>query len=287
MLRPFFLKTQVGVNGFLSGSWVFEDKIKCRRGKQRGFEEEKMESKRFRLVLSYDGTDFFGSQRQAEGRTVQSELERASALLHGQRIPIHFAGRTDRGVHALGMVAAYTVATDLDEAVIGRALNARLPRDLRVMECTQVDLGFHPRFDARSKLYRYRLWVGRELPPLVRRTTWRVRWKLDTEQMDRACELLIGEKDFAAFMAAGSNVRSTIRRMEVARLSRNGHLWELDFQGNGFLRHQVRTLVGTLLDVGRGWTSVDHFACLLQGGSRSGAGRTAPAHGLTLVRVAY
>src|SRR5688572_22531860 len=137
------------------------------RHKQHGQNERK----RFRLTLAYDGTNFVGSQRQARGRTVQAEMEKALSLLHEQAFQLDLAGRTDSGVHALGMVAAYTVETWLTPTKIRRALNARLSPDLRVVGCEMASESFHPRFDAVSKRYHYRLWVAQEAHPLLLRTT--------------------------------------------------------------------------------------------------------------------
>jgi tRNA pseudouridine38-40 synthase len=238
-------------------------------------------------VVAYEGTRFAGSQRQAGARTVQGELERAAAELHGAPIHMDLAGRTDSGVHALGMVAAYGVETRLEPAVICRALNARLPEDLRVLRCEPVEAQFHPRFNATGKRYRYRLWVAEQPHPLVRRTTWHVRPPLQAEPMAEACRLLEGERDFSAFRSSGSGSGSGVRRLRRARLRVHGRLWSIDFDGSGFLRHQIRAMVGTLVEVGRGRTNLEELCRLLALGRRELAGPTAPAHGLILLRVRY
>jgi tRNA pseudouridine38-40 synthase len=243
--------------------------------------------RRVRLTLAYDGTDFAGSQRQASGRTVQGELERAAGELHGEPVSVLLAGRTDSGTHALGMVAAYTVRTRLGPQVLARALNARLGPDMRVLGCEWAAPEFHPRFDARSKLYRYRLWVAEHSHPLVRRTAWHVRGPLDASAMREALGALVGERDFGAFRSSGSEVRTSVRRLLRARLGRRGRLWTFELEGSGFLRHQVRAMVGTLLEVGRGRLQLEGFRAIVEAARREAAGPTAPAHGLVLVRVLY
>jgi tRNA pseudouridine38-40 synthase len=245
------------------------------------------ELKRFRLKLAYDGTAFVGSQRQARGRTVQAEVEKALSSLHEQSFQLDLAGRTDSGVHALGMVAAYTVETWLTPVKVRRALNARLPPDVRVVGCELVPQGFHPRFDAKSKTYCYRLWVAPEAHPLLLRNTWHVTPGLDRKAMAAACELLLGEHDFGAFRSKGSGEGHAVRRMLVSRLRCRGRLFILEFEGTGFLRHQVRAMVGTLMDVGRGQMSLSEFSRLLETGRREDAGATVPPHGLILIRIRY
>jgi tRNA pseudouridine38-40 synthase len=244
-------------------------------------------ARRFRLTLAYDGTDFVGSQWQAAGRTVQGELERAVSELHGTRVAVELAGRTDSGVHALGMVAAYDAQTRLRAETVCRALNARLPRDVRVLRCEEAAQGFDPRFDAKSKRYRYRLWVAEEAHPLVRRTVWHIRPPLEAERMREACRMLEGERDFGAFRSTGSGSGSAVRTLTLVRLRQSGRLWRLEFEGKGFLRHQVRAMVGTLVEVGRGRMDLSEFAAALGSGRRELAGPTAPARGLVLVRVRY
>ncbi|RIL07055.1 MAG: tRNA pseudouridine(38-40) synthase TruA [Proteobacteria bacterium] len=242
-----------------------------------------------RLVVEYDGTDFEGWQRQPRGaRTVQGALEAAIAAVTGCSAGVHGAGRTDAGVHAQGQVANVQLATRLAAPELRRALNAVLPRDVAVVRADVVGDAFHARRDALSKLYVYRLWTGVARSPLRDRTSLWVRAPHDLVAMREAAAALQGTHDFASFQGAGSAARSTVRTLARAELR---GVWggevELAFEGPGFLRHMVRNLVGTLLDVGRGRLRPDRIADVLAARDRAAAGPTAPARGLVLVRVRY
>lgn len=244
---------------------------------------------RFRLELEYDGTGFAGWQRQAAGeRTVQGALEDAVLAVTGERPQLRGAGRTDAGVHADAQVASLDVATRLEASELQRALNARLPDDLAVTRLEVAAADFHPRFSATGKLYRYRIWNGAAPSPLrARRSHWVAR-PLDVAAMAEAAAACLGTHDFASFQAAGSEVRDTIRtltRLEV--LGEPGGEIAIECAGDGFLRHMVRNLVGTLLEVGFGKRPAGSMGALLAARERSAAGPTAPAAGLTLVRVDY
>jgi tRNA pseudouridine38-40 synthase len=173
----------------------------------------------FRIVLAYDGTDYVGWQRQANGVSIQEVIEDALAGLDGRAVAVAGAGRTDSGVHALGQVAAFTIARVLAPDAVLRALNAHLPDDIRVMAAEEVPPSFHPRFDARAKTYRYRIWSGEVISPFERRYAWHVAGPLDADAMRAAAGLIDGKHDFAAFQAAGSDVASTVRDVSVSRIS--------------------------------------------------------------------
>ena len=243
----------------------------------------------FRLLLEYDGTDFAGWQSQKQGeRTVQGTLAAALAEIAGQAVRVTGAGRTDAGVHAEGQVAATTLDTRLDAETLARALNAKLPSDLAVLAVSPAADGFDPRREARSKLYRYAIWNGGAPSPLRLRRSHHVREPLDLAAMQSAAVALVGRQDFASFQAAGSRVGSTVRslsRVCVAGEARGELRFELE--GDGFLRHMVRNVVGTLLEIGLGRRAPDSLPALLAARDRTRAGPTAPACGLTLVRVDY
>jgi tRNA pseudouridine38-40 synthase len=243
----------------------------------------------FRLTLEYDGTDFEGWQAQSGAhRTVQGVLESALARLTGQCVRVAGAGRTDSGVHAEGQVASLRLESRFAADGLRRALNGVLPPDLAVRDAAQVPEGFHARFDARGKLYRYTVWNGRSPSPLRARTVLSLQGRLDLEAMRAAAALLQGTHDFACFQAAGSLARSTVRtlsRVEVEGESRGEvRLW---VEGDGFLRHMVRAVAGTLLEVGRGRRRPEGLPALLAARDRTRAGPNAAARGLCLVRVFY
>jgi tRNA pseudouridine38-40 synthase len=262
-----------------------------------------------KLIISYDGTAFVGWQRQAEGDSVQGLLEEALARLEGSAVTVHGAGRTDAGVHALGQVASVDLTCDLSLEVIRRALNAVLPADVRVLEVSEPEPGFHARFSARSKTYRYLLRNGPLAKVFEHRYVWHLPEALDVAAMQAAAEILVGEHDFAAFRSVGGAPGATVRtilRSEVFASSsatwldpvrppddahdpdaHESRLIVFEVTGTGFLRHMVRALAGTLVDVGRGRFTPEWMSTLLAGGTRADAGATAPAHGLFLVRVDY
>ena len=257
-----------------------------------------------KLTLAYEGTEFVGWQRQAEGTSVQGALEDALARLAGAPVAVAGAGRTDAGVHAAGQVASAVVDFRHDPETIFRALNAMLPDAIRVLEVRDAPPDFHARFSARSKTYHYRFTNGPVASPFERRWAWHVPWSLDVAAMQAAAALLVGEHDFAAFQSVGTDVRSTVRRLHVSRLadeaideppgtSRHPDppcgarrlLYEV--RGTGFLRHMVRAIAGTLVEVGSGRLDAAGVAALVARGDRRHVGPTAPAWGLCLAAVHY
>ncbi len=250
----------------------------------------------FRLTLEYDGTDFAGWQLQAAGvRTLQGELETALARVTGAQVRVHGAGRTDAGVHAEGQVASVRLETEFEAAVLARALNAVLPRDLAVVSAERVADAFHARHDARAKLYRYRIWNGARPSPLRARDSWRVKPPLDVAAMQAGATRVLGTHDFASFQALGSDVVTTQRSLTrcdiepAAAVGNPGARGEIAIvvAGSGFLRHMVRILVGTLVQVGAGRRAPESLTAVLAACERRAAGPTAPPQGLTLVRVFY
>jgi tRNA pseudouridine38-40 synthase len=198
------------------------------------------------------------------------------------------AGRTDAGVHAEGQVAAAVLETRLDAETLLRALNAHLPRDLAVVTCATARDGFDPRREATGKLYRYAVWNAPAPSPLRRRRFHHVPGPLDVAAMKDGAAHLVGRHDFASFQAAGSAITETVRtlhRVEVA--GQSGTELTFHVEGDGFLRHMVRNLVGTLLEIGAGRRPAGSLPALLAARDRTQAGPTAPARGLTLVRVDY
>jgi len=249
-------------------------------------------------VLEYDGAGFAGWQRQAAARTVQGELERALAAIVGGAPGLLGASRTDAGVHAEGQVASGRFATRLDPATLRRALNATLPDDVSVVALAHAPDGFHALRDARAKLYRYAVWNGDAPSPLRARRFHHQPGRLDLAAMRAAAAVLVGRHDFASFQTRAADwqaegrergeERSSVRTLfQLEVVGEAGGEIRIEVLGDGFLRQMVRTLAGTLLEVGRGRRTPASLAGVLAARSRPAAGPAAPAHGLTLVRVDY
>lgn len=259
------------------------------------------ERRHFRIELGYDGTDFFGSQRQREMRTVQSVVEAAICKLGGEEVSISLAGRTDRGVHAVGQVASASLKWRRDEESLRFALDVLTANDVSVRSVCEVGPRFHARFDAREREYRYRIWNGSAPSVFSRRFAWHVRDQLDVASMNDAAAMLLGRLDFSSFAGAGIGLPSgstdCTRDLTYARWAVLDQVWErnsteerlLEFRvrADRFLPHMVRNIVGNLVAVGRGSKSVDWFAKVLATRDRRCAGASAPPQGLTLWSVTY
>jgi tRNA pseudouridine38-40 synthase len=257
----------------------------------------------FRITLAYDGTDFVGWQRQAAGVSIQGLLEDALRELDERDVTVMGAGRTDAGVHALGQFAAFSIERPLDSATVVRALNARLPQTVRVVSAEEVPAGFRARADARAKTYRYRIWNGDVVSPFERRYVWHVPGVLDVDAMRAAARLLEGKHDFAAFQTAGSDAQTTVREIysllitecrllnycesQQSVSNQQSAIINVEITGSGFLRHMVRAIAGSLVEVGRGHRPPRWMTDVVASRERGLAGPTAPASGLFLVSVAY
>ena len=239
------------------------------------------------LVVQYDGTEFAGFQIQPDVPTVQGELQLALSRLLQQPTQLWGASRTDAGVHAMGQVVLFETESPLPVERLPHALNAILPRAVSVVSAIEAPEGFHPRYSAVGKLYSYRI-LNRRLPsPFIERYAWRIERPLVLDDMRDAGRDLIGEHDFAAFCAAGSSVHDTVRRVDRLDVHREGDLLEFFISGNGFLYKMVRIIVGTLVEVGLGRRRPGDVEGILLRRDRTQAGRTAPAQGLSLVKVEY
>ena len=237
-------------------------------------------------VVEYDGTDYLGFQVQAQGATIQGEIERALAAVAQEKVRVVGAGRTDAGVHAQGQVIAFNTAWRHPVEELQRALNAVLPKDIAVRELRAVAEDFHPRFDAVSREYRYTIFNQPLRSPLARRFAYHFPQPLNVPAMNEAAGSLVGSHDFASFGRApqGDN---TVREVYRVQWTSEEPFVYFDIVANAFLYRMVRSLVGTLLLVGTGGLSLDEFGEILQSADRSRAGQVAPAHGLCLIKVGY
>ena len=249
---------------------------------------------RFRVTVAYDGTDFEGWQAQAvrahgrPARTVQGVLEDALArLAAGGRVAVAGAGRTDAGVHAVGQVASFDLPRDIEPAALLRALNALLPRDVRVLDAVHAPEDFHARKSALGKLYRYVLDTGRVQLPTRRRFAAHVPSVLDRARVAEAAALFPGRRDFAALASAGGSVRTTVRTVLRSQASWDGGTLVYETEADGFLRKMVRSMVGGLIAAGSGARTVEDLRIALAGGDRRAWPAPADACGLTLVCVRY
>lgn len=243
-----------------------------------------------KITLQYDGTNYVGWQRQAAGTSIQGLLEDALTPIAGTHVTVHGAGRTDAGVHALAQVASVSFPGTHESTVLARALNAVLPPEVRVLAVEDVPTDFHARFSALGKTYEYRIVNAPIVSPFLVRYVWHVPNPLDLGAMKRAAAHLVGAHDFAAFQAAGSDVGSserTIKAIDWDDGDRPDVPLAIRVNGDGFLRHMVRNIAGTLVDIGLGrWTS-NQMVEILASRDRAKAGATAPAQGLFLVCVEY
>jgi tRNA pseudouridine38-40 synthase len=240
-----------------------------------------------KLLLSYDGTDFSGWQRQPDRRTVQQVLEEAIGRLTGTESPTNASGRTDAGVHALGQVVHFYTASRHGPEVFVKALNAMLPHDVRVREACEVPQAFHATLDAKAKLYRYVIDNHPIADPFQTRYSYHVYQGLDVEAMNQAAQALRGRHDFRSFETHWPNRTSSVRTItHVAVCRMNDFVW-VDVEADGFLYNMVRSITGTLLLVGLGRRPVSWVAEALAAEDRREAGPTAPPQGLFLVRVRY
>ncbi len=247
------------------------------------------ETQTYRATVQYDGTAYYGFQRQVAGTpTIQGTLEEALTVLAGNPVAVVGAGRTDTGVHALGQVIRFTI--DWPEVhgsdALRRALNANLPPDIAVLDVARTTAEFHPRFDARRRSYVYRILNTPVREPLRRKRTWHVSRDLDVERMNEAAAALVGTQDFATFGTApvGDN---TVRALYEAVWERHDDEVQFRICANAFLYRMVRRIVGTLKDVGVGRLSVEGFGQALAAHDPAQTGATAPAHGLYLAAVDY
>lgn len=243
------------------------------------------------LILAYDGTQFCGSQRQANGPSVQGEVERALEVVLKTPTPVSLAGRTDAGVHATGQVARFATSNEMPAEKFVPALNRILEKSVRVLHSREVEENFHPRFSAKSRVYRYWIDNAPTPNPLLRTIAGHISKSLDAEVMQSATIAFLGSQDFAAWQSAGSLNGPTIRdvtRLEVGEVQAFGtKLLEIEIEANAFLYQMVRNIVGALIEVGQGKLTAEDIRHLTAGRDRTKCPPPAPPQGLCLVEVKY
>lgn len=241
----------------------------------------------FKLTIEYDGTAYAGWQRQPQQPTVQASIEAAIERVTRTPVAVIGAGRTDAGVHALGQVASFRTDERLQPEEWSRALNGLLPRDISVLAAERVADDFHARYDARGKLYEYRILNRRERSALERGRAWHVRKPLAIEPMREAAGLLVGRQDFSSFQGSPTDCDNPVCDLRRVDIWSEPPLIHLEVQADRFLRQMVRAIAGTLVEVGLGKRAPKSLKDILEAKDRRAAGVTAPACGLYLVRVDY
>jgi tRNA pseudouridine38-40 synthase len=246
------------------------------------------EKKNIRLILGYDGTRYHGWQRQKNGITIQEVLENNLSLILCEPVVLIGSGRTDAGVHALHQVCNFLTVSDIAPETLKRGLNSLLEDDISILKAEYVPAGFHSRYSAKSKTYEYRAWNKKEKNIFLRYYTWHVRETLEIEKMKQCLDLLMGRHDFSSFKSSGSDNKDPVREMIRAEISYNKEGFvTFVFEADGFLRHMVRNIVGTIMDVGIGKTSLNEFREIFSTLDRKKAGFKAPPQGLFLTMVKY
>lgn len=264
-------------------------------------DSENKKAAKWKLIVAYDGTDFYGWQVQPDRATIQGALADAIERVSGERVLPQGSGRTDAGVHARGQVASFALAAAIPAENFLRALNRTLPQAIRVLSADLAAADFHARHSAKAKTYEYRIGRAEICPPWVARFAWALNWPLSVESMQRAAESVLGTHDFTSFAASDPDMATrrreepgeeagredNIRTIFDSEWGEEGELLIYRVRGNGFLHHMVRNLVGTFVDVGRGFTAAGDVERILAARNRAGAGPTAPARGLFLESVEF
>jgi tRNA pseudouridine38-40 synthase len=247
-----------------------------------------MAQRNIKMILAYDGSRYRGWQRQKAGETIQQSVEERLRIILQEPVCVIASGRTDAGVHALGQVCHFRTGSRLGVDVIRKGLNALLPEDIFVREISQVEADFHARYSAKGKAYEYRILNREDRDPFQRQYVWHVRTPLDVAGMSVCLSTLEGTHDFSSFRSTGSGNTNPVRTMYRAGIGRGeGGRLSILFEADGFLRHMVRNIVGTLVDVGQGRIDPSGFEAILEARDRRQASSKAPPQGLFLVEVRY
>jgi len=240
-----------------------------------------------KLTLAYDGTEFHGWQIQPQLPTVQGELQETLRKLFNHDVHVTGSGRTDAGVHAHGQVASVETMRKIDPDAVLRGANALLPPAIRVLAVEEVSPEFHARRSARSKTYEYRIWRNPIVSPFHSRYVYAFRYPLDEKAIDRGTTCFLGTHDFTSFCATATEVEDRTRTIYQASWTRSEPEWVFRIRGNGFLQYMVRTIAGTLIEIGQGRLDAEQIPRIFEARDRRLAGPSLPAHGLHLISVAY
>lgn len=243
--------------------------------------------RRIKLTVAYDGTNYAGWQRQPVLPTIQGHIEENLSRIVKHPVTLYGSGRTDSGVHAVGQVAHFVTYAHMPADKFVYALNAGLPRDIRIIESEEVDEQFHARFTSKNKHYRYTIRNAAVADALQGRYQLHLHAPLDVPLMQSAASMVKGEHDFAAFAGSGSKITKTVRTVYRSEISQEGSLIYYDVVGNGFLYRMVRMLIGSLIDIGYNRITTDDFMQCISGKKTISSGQTAPPHGLMLMKVTY
>jgi tRNA pseudouridine38-40 synthase len=246
------------------------------------------DKKNIRLIMGYDGTGYHGWQRQKNSITIQEVLEDTLRLILNEPVVLIGSGRTDAGVHALHQVCNFNTVSDIAPEALKRGLNSLLDDDISILKAEYVPEEFHSRYSVKSKIYEYRVWNKKEKNVFLRHYTWHVREVCNIGNMRQCLALLVGKHDFSSFKSSGSDNKDPVREMFRADLSSHEEgMIAFVFEADGFLRHMVRNIVGTVMDVGKGRMSINEFREMFYSLDRKRAGFKAPPQGLFLTMVNY
>jgi len=245
--------------------------------------------KRVMLTVAYDGSGYYGWQKQADKTypTVQETFEKALSEFFRQEVTCIGASRTDRGVHALGQRALIEVDTTVPVEKMPLALHSVMPEDISVMDAVEVEDGFHPRYDCKYKVYEYKIYCGKYRNPVYRKFSEYCRYDLDCEKMNEAAQAFVGTHDFNAFAASGNSSQSTVRTIFEASVFKKDEFIVIRLKGDGFLYNMVRIIAGTLMLAGRDKLTREDISHIIDSKDRAKAGKTAGPEGLTLVKIIY
>ncbi|HUU40377.1 MAG TPA: tRNA pseudouridine(38-40) synthase TruA [Desulfatiglandales bacterium] len=246
------------------------------------------EEKNIKLIIAYDGTGYFGWQRQLNRPTIQGTIEKKIELMAGKPVSLIASGRTDAGVHAVYQVANFRSSSTITPPVFLKGFNSLLPDSIIIKHAEYVPIDFHSRYDAKAKVYEYKIYNENTRSPFLRHYTWHIPRLLDMQAMEKCLDIVQGTHDFSSFCSAGNGNINTVRNMIKAKLKiQNDNILSFFFEANGFLRHMVRNIMGTIVKAGLREISIDRFVEILELKDRREAGEKAPPGGLYLVNVSY